>query len=183
MARDDLFRRSFEAGTAFLDMTREKAEALVKELVKAGDVKKGKASKIIDEVLDRSRRATDELVQIVRREIGEQVAAMGLATKDDLDNLEQRLSGGGAGAGSASAGSSASAASDVPPVAEAVPGTTAPAPEPPGAAAAGEAKLTGARTVGEAKVAKAAKTTKAAKAAKSARKKTAPPPPDVPAGD
>jgi polyhydroxyalkanoate synthesis regulator phasin len=167
MARDDLFRRSFEAGTAFLDMTREKAEALVKELVKAGDVTKGKASKIIDEVLERSRRATDDLVQIVRREIGEQVAAMGLATKDDLDNLEQRLSGG----------ASAGAASDVPPVTEAVPATAAPAPEAPGAAAAGEAKLTGARTVGKAKAAKATK------AAKAARKKAAPPAPDVPAGD
>src|SRR5947208_1129373 len=54
MARDDLFRRSFEAGTAFLDMTRDRAEALVKELVKAGEVQKGKAQKAIDEVLERS---------------------------------------------------------------------------------------------------------------------------------
>jgi polyhydroxyalkanoate synthesis regulator phasin len=93
MARDDLFRRSFEAGTAFLDMTREKAEALVKDLVKAGEVKKGKASKLIEEVLERSRRGTEELVSLIRREIGEQVAALGLATKDDLARLEARLEG------------------------------------------------------------------------------------------
>ncbi len=142
-------------------MTRERAEALVKELVKAGDVKKGKASKVIDEVLDRSRRATDDLVQIVRREIGEQVAAMGLATKNDLDNLEQRLSGAGGDGESGSGG-------------------TAPAPEASGEPAAGEAKVTGARTVGEAKAAKA---TKATKPPKAARKKAAAPAPDVPAGD
>lgn len=169
MARDDLFRRSFAAGTAFLDMTREKAEALVKELVKAGDVKKGKASKIIDEVVDRSRRATDELVQIVRREIGEQVAALGLATKDDLDKLEQRMAGGGG----------ATEATPVPPVEDAVAGAAVPGPEAPGEPAAGEAKVSGARVVGEAKAAKAAKAVKAAKATrkKAAPEAPAPPPP------
>ncbi|HVL28286.1 MAG TPA: hypothetical protein VM390_09065 [Acidimicrobiales bacterium] len=153
MARDDLFRRSFEAGTAFLDMTREKAEALVKDLVKAGEVKKGKASKLIEEVLERSRRGTEELVSLIRREIGEQVAALGLATKDDLARLEARLRGsGGADGGGADEGGAA-----VPPVEEAVPGTAAPAPETPGQPAAGEAQLTGARAAGTAKAAKAAK--------------------------
>lgn len=159
MARDDLFRRSFEAGTAFLDMTREKAEALVKDLVKAGEVKKGKASKLIEEVLERSRRGTEELVSLIRREIGEQVAALGLATKDDLARLEARLGGsGGEDEGGAA----------VPPVEEAVPGTAAPAPEAPGQPAAGEAQVTGARAAGTAKAA-----AKATKAAKAPRKKAA----------
>lgn len=98
MARDDVFRRSFEAGTAFLSMTRERAEALVKELVKAGDVQKGKAQKVIDELVERSRKGTEELRQFVRSEIAEQVGGLGLATKDDIARLEARLDAMGAAA-------------------------------------------------------------------------------------
>lgn len=91
MGRDDLFRRSFEAGTAFFDMTRERAEALVKELVKAGEVQKGKAQKAIDEVVERSRKGAEELRQLIRREIADQIDAMGLATRADVERLESRL--------------------------------------------------------------------------------------------
>ena len=53
--KDDLFRRSFEAGTAFLGMTRERAEALVNDLLKAGEVSRSRAQKLVDEVVERSR--------------------------------------------------------------------------------------------------------------------------------
>src|SRR5438552_2236525 len=91
MAPDDLFRRSFEAGTAFLDMTRDRAEALVKELVKTGEVQKGKAQKAIDEMLERSRKGAEELRDMIRREVADQVASLGLATKGDISRLEAKL--------------------------------------------------------------------------------------------
>src|SRR5919199_4173331 len=101
MTHDDLFRRSFEAGTAFLDMTRERAEALVKDLVKAGEVQKGRAQKAIDEVLERSRKSAEELRELVRREVAEQVASLGLATKEDIARLEAKVSATGGGGGGA----------------------------------------------------------------------------------
>ena len=72
-------------------MSRERAEALVKDLVKAGDVQKGKAQKAIDDLLERSRKGGEELRQLIRREISEQVGALGLATRDDIARLEARL--------------------------------------------------------------------------------------------
>jgi len=146
-------------------MTRERAEALVKELVKAGEVKKGKASKVIEEVLERSRRGTEELVQIVRREIGEQVSALGLATKHDLADLEARLAGT-AGTTAATA-TAATATATEPPVVDPVPGTAVPSGDPPDAGA-GEARVSGARAVG------------VKKAAKKAARRAAPPPVDPP---
>ena len=91
MGRDDLFRRSFEAGTAFLDLSRERAEALVKDLVKAGEVQKGKAQKAIDELVERSRKGGEELRQLIKRESAEQIGVLGLATRDDISRLEARL--------------------------------------------------------------------------------------------
>lgn len=72
-------------------MSREWAEAFVKELVKQGDLQKKKAQKAVDDLMERSRQATDELRQIIGREIGEQLKATGVATKDDIGRLEKRI--------------------------------------------------------------------------------------------
>ena len=101
MAKGDLFKRSLEAGTSFLDMTRERAEAIVKEWVDAGDLGKGRAQKAVEQVLDRSRKASDELRALVRKEIGDQLAALGVATREDIARLEAKI---GAATGSAAPG-------------------------------------------------------------------------------
>lgn len=72
-------------------MTRERAEALVKELVKQGDLQKKKAQKAVDDILERSRQATDDLRKMIGRELGEQIASLGVATKDDIKGLEKRI--------------------------------------------------------------------------------------------
>ena len=101
MAKGDLFKRSLEAGTSFLDMTRERAESIVKEWVEAGDLGKGRAQKAVEQVLERSRKASDELRAMVRKEIGDQLAALGVATRDDVARLEAKI---GAATGSSAPG-------------------------------------------------------------------------------
>jgi polyhydroxyalkanoate synthesis regulator phasin len=91
MAKGDLFKRSLEAGTSFIDMTRERAEAVVKDWVEAGDLGKGRAPKAVEQVLDRSRKVSEELRGLIRREIANQVAALGLATREDLVRLEAKI--------------------------------------------------------------------------------------------
>lgn len=113
MAKTDLFRRTLEAGTSFLDMSRERAETVVKEWVDAGDLGKGKAQKAIDDVLERSRKATDDLRDVVRREIATQLSAMGVATHDDIARLEAKLDAATA-ASSVAAAATAKAATKKP---------------------------------------------------------------------
>jgi polyhydroxyalkanoate synthesis regulator phasin len=91
MAKSDLFKRTVEAGTSFLDMSRERAEAVVKEWVEAGDLRKGKAQQAIDDVLARSRKVSEELRDLIRREIREQLGGMGVATADDIARLEAKI--------------------------------------------------------------------------------------------
>lgn len=91
MGKGELLKRSLEIGTSFVDMTRERAEVLVKELVDAGVVRKGQAEKAIDVVVERSRKRTEALGGLIRREVAEQLSAFGVATKDDIARLESRL--------------------------------------------------------------------------------------------
>jgi polyhydroxyalkanoate synthesis regulator phasin len=138
MAKNDLFRRSLEVGTSIVDLTRERAEAVVKDWVEAGDLGRGKAKKAVDELLDRSHRAGEELQGFVRREIGDQLAALGVATRDDLARLEAKIETLTAAAKPA-ARTSKSAGAKAKPAGATPPGPTPPGPTPPGAAQAGAA--------------------------------------------
>jgi polyhydroxyalkanoate synthesis regulator phasin len=91
MGKGELLKRSLEKGTSFVDMTRDRAEVLVKELVDAGVVRKGQAEKAIDLVVERSRKRTEALAGLIRREVAEQLSALGVATKDDITRLESKL--------------------------------------------------------------------------------------------
>jgi polyhydroxyalkanoate synthesis regulator phasin len=87
----DLLRRYLDAGIAFTEMTRARAEGIVKELVRAGEVQREGFQSQVDDLLQRSRRNTEQLRGLVRQEITTQLSQLGLATKDDLNALERRL--------------------------------------------------------------------------------------------
>ncbi len=92
--KDDVFKRYLEAGLSFFEMTQQRAEAALKDLAGSapGESAKGQAQKAVDWVKERGRQGSDELRDLVRNEIRSQVAALGMATKDDVARLEARLS-------------------------------------------------------------------------------------------
>jgi polyhydroxyalkanoate synthesis regulator phasin len=76
--QNENLKRYFEAGVAFTQMTRERAEEIVQELVKQGEIRRKEAEKNIEELLERSRRNTEDLLGIIRREVSEQLRNLGL---------------------------------------------------------------------------------------------------------
>ncbi|MGQ0520198.1 MAG: hypothetical protein ACT4PX_03475 [Actinomycetota bacterium] len=98
MTDSDPLRRYVEAGLALTQLTRAKAEALVRDWVKAGDLQREQAQDRVEELLDRSRKGTDSLVAMIRREMAQQLSSMGFATKKDLAAMEARLMSRPAGA-------------------------------------------------------------------------------------
>jgi polyhydroxyalkanoate synthesis regulator phasin len=90
--RPDL-SRYLDAGTQFVALTRAQASARAAELVGQGQLAQEQVQGFVDELVDESRRRTDEMLDVVRREIQRQVKTLGIATKDDLARLESRISG------------------------------------------------------------------------------------------
>src|SRR5688572_8957469 len=78
MAQNDPLKRYLDAGMAFTQLTREKAEEFVKELVKQGEVRRKETEDVIEALLERSRKNTEDLVAIVRQEIADQLRNIGL---------------------------------------------------------------------------------------------------------
>jgi polyhydroxyalkanoate synthesis regulator phasin len=92
MAQNDLLKRYLDAGIAFTAMTQARAEAIVKDLVRAGEVQADQARELAGELFDRSRRNTDQLIETIRSEVREQLSNLNVATKGELAKLEERIS-------------------------------------------------------------------------------------------
>ncbi|MGH9085323.1 MAG: phasin family protein [Acidimicrobiales bacterium] len=91
MAQNDVLKRYLDAGIAFTTLTQARAEALVKDLVKAGEVQADQARDTVTDLLERSRKNSEKLLDSVRKEVRNQITSLGLASKSDLDRLEARI--------------------------------------------------------------------------------------------
>lgn len=91
MAESNFLRRYLDAGMAFTQLTQARAEAIVKELVQAGEVQTGNAQSAAADLMERSRKNSERLLVQVRRDVREQVSNLGLATRADVARLERQI--------------------------------------------------------------------------------------------
>jgi len=84
MANNDGFRRYLEAGAVLGAVTRARAEEIVQDLVAGGDVQREQAQQWIDDLVERSRQASEDLLDLVRTEVNEQLASLGVTSLDEL---------------------------------------------------------------------------------------------------
>ncbi len=85
------WQRVLEAGMQFTEMRRSQARAVANDLASQGHLAREQVAAAVDDILDISRRRTDELRNMVRKEVQRQLGALGVATKADLEKLERRL--------------------------------------------------------------------------------------------
>jgi polyhydroxyalkanoate synthesis regulator phasin len=103
------WNKYLDAGAEFVAMTRAQARKRAKELVGTGQLAQEQVQTFVDDLVDESKRRTDVMMDVLRKEIQRQVKTLGIATKEDLARLETRLAKQGA-KGASKARSSAKAA-------------------------------------------------------------------------
>jgi polyhydroxyalkanoate synthesis regulator phasin len=87
MATNDVFKRLFDAGLSFTQMTQAKAEDIVREMQQSGQLRVEDVQSTVQELIDRGRESTENLVHIVQREVSKQLEAFGI----DFRDLEKRV--------------------------------------------------------------------------------------------
>ena len=92
MAQNDVLKRYIDAGLAFTALTQARAEELVKDLVRIGEVQADQARDVVSDLLERSRKNSEKLIDTVRTEVRQQITSLGIATQADLDRIEDRIS-------------------------------------------------------------------------------------------
>lgn len=78
MAQNDTFKRYLDAGMAFTQLSRERAEEFVKDLVKAGEVRRKEAEEVVETLVERSRKNAEDITTLIRQEIADQLRNLGL---------------------------------------------------------------------------------------------------------
>jgi polyhydroxyalkanoate synthesis regulator phasin len=91
MAENDLLTRLLDAGMTFTALTQARAEELIRDLVRAGAVQAEHAQESVDELLARSRRNSERVLEAVRSEIDDQLGKLDLATRADIERLVHRF--------------------------------------------------------------------------------------------
>jgi len=87
MASNDVLARLLDAGMSFTQMTQARAEAIVKDLTKTGDIRKKEAQRVTQQLVDRGRESTEKVLAMVQAEVAKQVGRFAA----QLDDVESRL--------------------------------------------------------------------------------------------
>lgn len=91
MPQNDLFRRYLDAGMQFSQLTRDRAEAIVRELVKAGEVQAEQTQAVVAELVERSRKNTEKFMEQVQSEVRKQLSVAEFVTKDAVARLQSQI--------------------------------------------------------------------------------------------
>ena len=86
-----------EAGAQFTEMSRQQAEAVVKRLVKSGDVRRRDTEHMVQTMLIRGRETSERISAIVQTEVAKQLKALSERFEDvegRLESLATSIRGG-----------------------------------------------------------------------------------------
>src|SRR5580704_13459480 len=86
MAANERIKKYLEAGTVFGQVTRARAEEIVKELVSGGDIQRGQAQEWVDNLVDRSRKTSEQVLELVRHEVSAQLSRIDSSAVENLAN-------------------------------------------------------------------------------------------------
>lgn len=86
-----VFKRMFLAGLGTMSLSKEKAEAIVDELVKAGQIKEKEGRKLLDEMLQKAETLRKEVEQKVSSQAKVAYGKLNLATLEQMKKMEKRI--------------------------------------------------------------------------------------------
>jgi polyhydroxyalkanoate synthesis regulator phasin len=84
-------QRYLDAASGITNLTTNKAEQVVKGLVRSGEAAGDQAEHMVKDLLDRQQRNRDAIVALVKSETTRAVRAMGLATGTEVERLQKQV--------------------------------------------------------------------------------------------
>lgn len=82
-----LLEKGLLAGIGLLSMTREKAQRIIDDLSREGEVQKNEVTRWVDELAERGEEERQALRKLIRDEMKKAMDEIGLATKEDIEAL------------------------------------------------------------------------------------------------
>lgn len=87
----EILRKTLLAGLGAITMTKERAEQLVDELVKKGELSKEEAGKVVSEMLEKGREQREVMSDAIKVEFSRLRGEIGLVTRKEYEALVERV--------------------------------------------------------------------------------------------
>ncbi len=84
MASNERIKKYLDAGTVLGQVTRARAEEIVRELANAGDIQRDQAQEWVDNLIERSRKTSEQILELVRHEVSAQLQKIDSASLEAL---------------------------------------------------------------------------------------------------
>src|ERR1700722_16907481 len=91
MASNERIRKYLDAGTVLGQVSRGRAEEIVKELVNAGDIQRSQAQEWVDNLVERSHKSSEQVLELVRHEVAAQLEKIDPKSLESLANQVTEL--------------------------------------------------------------------------------------------
>ena len=87
----DRIKKAMLLGRGWISLTKEKAEEIVDDLIKRGEVSREEKFKMMDELLREAERKEEELTGKINETVQKTITQIGLVSKKDLEAISERL--------------------------------------------------------------------------------------------
>ena len=84
MASNERIKKYLEAGTVLGQVTRARAEEIVRELASAGDIQREQAQEWVDNLVERSRKTSEQILDLIRHEVSAQLSKIDATSLETL---------------------------------------------------------------------------------------------------
>ena len=84
MAPNERIKKYLEAGTVLGQVTRARAEEIVKELASAGDIQREQTQEWVDNLVERSRKTSEQILDLIRHEVSTQLSKIDATALETL---------------------------------------------------------------------------------------------------
>jgi polyhydroxyalkanoate synthesis regulator phasin len=73
------------------DLTRTQAERVAARLAKQGEVQSAQVGRVAEDLMRRTQKNRETMSRLVQREVKRQLGVLGMATRDEVARLQQRV--------------------------------------------------------------------------------------------
>ena len=80
-----------QALASLSDLTRAQAERVAGLLAKQGEVQSAQVSRVAEDLMRRTQKNREIMTRLVQREVKRQLGMLGMATRDEVARLQQRV--------------------------------------------------------------------------------------------
>jgi polyhydroxyalkanoate synthesis regulator phasin len=84
MASNERIKKYLDAGTVLGQVTRARAEEIVKELASAGDIQREQTQEWVDNLVERSRKTSEQILDLIRHEVSAQLSKIDATALETL---------------------------------------------------------------------------------------------------